>query len=93
MITHQRAFISQEQPSFGLPKQEDIVTLDIVLGPRTDWFTEDAIKTLTSQLWQVTPHLTVSDYVYWGINRLNVSNNKSYRVKGTCIGAIQNLPD
>ncbi|MEJ1604740.1 allophanate hydrolase, partial [Escherichia coli] len=41
--------ISQEQPSFSLPKQEDIVTLDIVLGPRTDWFTEDAIKTLTSQ--------------------------------------------
>ncbi|MFN7081092.1 allophanate hydrolase, partial [Proteus mirabilis] len=47
--------IIQEKPSLSLPKKEDIVTLDIVLGHRTDWFTEDAIKTFTSQLWQVTP--------------------------------------
>ncbi|MCV5942027.1 allophanate hydrolase, partial [Escherichia coli] len=47
--------VADEQPISALPKQGDIVTLDIVLGLRTDWFTTEAIKILTSQLWQVTP--------------------------------------
>ncbi|KKW69308.1 hypothetical protein AAV94_00345 [Lampropedia cohaerens] len=33
----------------------DVVTLDVVLGPRTDWFTDDAVALLQSQQWQVTP--------------------------------------
>lgn len=31
------------------------IVLDIVLGPRTDWFTADAVETLTGQAWTVTP--------------------------------------
>ncbi len=81
--------ISQEQPSFGLPKQEDIVTLDIVLGPRTDWFTEDAIKTLTSQLWQVTPQSNRIGLRLLGDKSLERQQQQELSSEGTCIGAIQ----
>ncbi|WP_354424621.1 hypothetical protein [Mesorhizobium abyssinicae] len=37
-----------------LPKAGDTVTLDILLGPRTDWFTEKGLETLLAQDWQVT---------------------------------------
>ncbi|MCD4610382.1 allophanate hydrolase, partial [Proteus mirabilis] len=81
--------ISQEQPSFSLPKQEDIVTLDIVLGPRTDWFTEDAIKTLTSQLWQVTPQSNRIGLRLLGDKSLERQQQQELSSEGTCIGAIQ----
>lgn len=31
-----------EAPAFDPPATGDIVTLDVVLGPRTDWFTQRA---------------------------------------------------
>ncbi|KAB1644717.1 5-oxoprolinase subunit B/C family protein [Gulosibacter chungangensis] len=34
---------------------EECVTLNVVLGPRTDWFTPEGVETLTSQDWLVTP--------------------------------------
>ncbi|MDL2410309.1 urea amidolyase family protein [Rhizobium calliandrae] len=37
-----------------LPHADATVTLDIVLGPRTDWFTHRGVETLLSQIWQVT---------------------------------------
>ncbi|MBO0160214.1 hypothetical protein, partial [Vibrio parahaemolyticus] len=43
-----------EQPAFNYPSTSDVVVLDIILGPRTDWFTPQAVQRLTSQLWQVT---------------------------------------
>ncbi|MEG0248623.1 MAG: carboxyltransferase domain-containing protein, partial [Pseudomonas sp.] len=43
-----------EAPAFDLPTTANIVTLDVVMGPRTDWFAEDAIQRLCSQLWRVT---------------------------------------
>ncbi len=44
-----------EQPAFAMPKADEIVTLDIYLGPRTDWFTSEAVASFLSQSWQVTP--------------------------------------
>ncbi|ARQ13280.1 allophanate hydrolase protein (plasmid) [Rhizobium etli] len=37
-----------------LPKAGDTVMLEVVLGPRTDWFTEKGLGTLLGQEWQVT---------------------------------------
>lgn len=37
------------------PRPGEEVVLDIVLGPRTDWFTPDAVQALTGQAWTVTP--------------------------------------
>lgn len=38
-----------------MPAPGDEVELDVVLGPRTDWFTAAAIDTLSAQSWLVTP--------------------------------------
>lgn len=37
-----------------LPKAGDMVTLDVMMGPRTDWFTPEAVALLSAQLWQVS---------------------------------------
>jgi KipI family sensor histidine kinase inhibitor len=42
-------------PAFALPAPGETVTLDIVLGPRTDWFTPAGLDALTGQDWEVTP--------------------------------------
>ena len=44
-----------EQPPADLPTAAEIVTLDVVMGPRTDWFTPEAVALLASQVWKVTP--------------------------------------
>jgi hypothetical protein len=44
-----------EAPPADLPTVHEEVVLDIVLGPRTDWFTPDAVALLCSQSWAVTP--------------------------------------
>ena len=44
-----------EEPPTDLPTTQEVVTLDVVLGPRTDWFTAESLARLHSQLWQVTP--------------------------------------
>lgn len=42
-------------PPAAPPRPGDTVTLDIVLGPRADWFTADALALLADQPWAVTP--------------------------------------
>lgn len=39
----------------SLPKSGETVVIDVVLGPRTDWFTQQAIENLAAQEWLVTP--------------------------------------
>jgi KipI family sensor histidine kinase inhibitor len=38
-----------------LPTPADTVELDVVAGPRADWFTDEALATLCREAWQVTP--------------------------------------
>lgn len=37
------------------PKAGETVELDVVMGPRTDWFTSEAVQSFLSQDWLVTP--------------------------------------
>jgi KipI family sensor histidine kinase inhibitor len=46
---------SEAAPDRPLPRAGEETVLDIVLGPRTDWLSADAVETLTSQSWDVTP--------------------------------------
>lgn len=39
----------------ALPTTAAEVVLDVVMGPRTDWFTEDAVARFSQQAWTVTP--------------------------------------
>lgn len=44
-----------ELPPDNLPAAEDEVVLDIILGPRTDWFTKETPDLLQNQRWEVSP--------------------------------------
>jgi KipI family sensor histidine kinase inhibitor len=41
--------------AFAMPAPGEIVTLDVIPGPRTDWFTEESVQRFFAQAWQVTP--------------------------------------
>lgn len=43
------------RPVSALPRAGDVVVLDVAMGPRTDWFTEEAVRQFLGQAWAVTP--------------------------------------
>lgn len=49
------ALVSSEEPAFAMPTTTETVVLDVVMGPRTDWFTDAAVESFLSQEWSVTP--------------------------------------
>lgn len=46
---------TETAPDRPLPRAGEETVLDIVLGPRTDWLSADAVDALTGQTWDVTP--------------------------------------
>ena len=78
-----------EAPAFELPTTDNIVTLDVVMGPRSDWFTEDAIQRLSSQLWRVTSQSNRVGIRLAGDTPLERSNHQELPSEGTSVGAIQ----
>ena len=53
---HQPAMaVTDPEPQPGLPGAGDVVRLPVMLGPRADWFTPDAIRRFLTQDWLVTP--------------------------------------
>lgn len=43
-----------EVPQINFPQVGDVVELDIVLGPRADWFSPDSLDILNQMSWEVT---------------------------------------
>ncbi|MDZ4328662.1 MAG: 5-oxoprolinase/urea amidolyase family protein [Pseudomonas sp.] len=78
-----------EAPAFELPTAANIVTLDVVMGPRTDWFTEEAIQRLSSQLWRVTSQSNRVGIRLAGETPLERTNHQELPSEGTSVGAIQ----
>lgn len=49
------SLVTMDEPTpASLPRAGEEVVLDVVMGPRTDWFTESAVESFLSQPWQVT---------------------------------------
>ncbi|HLP71187.1 MAG TPA: 5-oxoprolinase/urea amidolyase family protein, partial [Rhizobium sp.] len=78
-----------ETPAFAAPKPGEIVTLDVVLGPRTDWFTEAGLASLTGQLWTVTPQSSRVGIRLSGDQPLERKDSAELPSEGTATGAIQ----
>lgn len=49
------SLVSSELPQQKMPGMAETVVLDVVMGPRTDWFTEMAVESFLTQEWSVTP--------------------------------------
>jgi len=81
-----------EVPPIDLPTVQEEVVLDIVLGPRTDWFTADAIERLCSQPWSVTPQSNRVGIRLNGEQPLVRANTAELPSEGTAHGSIQVPP-
>ncbi|MDY5153414.1 sensor histidine kinase inhibitor, KipI family [Actinobaculum suis] len=79
-----------DAPTVGtkLPTEEE-VTLRIVLGPRTDWFTAAALENLTAQAWKVTPQSDRVGIRLEGEKPLARAREGELQSEGAVTGAIQ----
>ncbi|UWU25408.1 urea amidolyase family protein (plasmid) [Rhizobium sp. CB3060] len=75
--------------AWSLPKAGDTVTLDVMLGPRTDWFTEKGLVTLLGQEWQVTAESSRVGVRIAGAEPLERTESAELQSEGTPLGAIQ----
>lgn len=83
------AVSSDISASRTLPRAGEVVTLDIVLGPRTDWFTPHGLTTLTSQDWDVTPQSSRVGMRLKGATAIERAIHDELPSEGTALGAIQ----
>jgi KipI family sensor histidine kinase inhibitor len=72
-----------------LPSAGDTVTLDVVMGPRTDWFTPSGISSLLQQSWDVTPQSNRVGMRLAGQNAIERVDAAELPSEGTAMGAIQ----
>ncbi len=81
-----------ELPPEALPEAGREVVLDVVPGPRTDWFTPEAVALLASQRWQVTPQSNRVGLRLAGEVPLARAVPGELPSEGTVAGAIQVPP-
>ncbi|WON75848.1 5-oxoprolinase/urea amidolyase family protein [Serratia sp. UGAL515B_01] len=89
---HDTAVLLDEHPITELPAIDETVTLDIILGPRTDWFTSEAVEYLLTQAWLVTPQSNRIGLRLTGEQPLVRSQRQELPSEGACCGAIQVPP-
>lgn len=73
----------------SLPGAGEVVVLDIVPGPRTDWFTQKGFATLVGQEWQVTPESSRVGMRLSGPEGIERHDSAELPSEGTATGAIQ----
>ena len=81
-----------EMPAENLPTVEQEVVLDVVLGPRTDWFTAESVERLAAQRWQVTPQSNRVGLRLAGEVPLERAIAGELPSEGTALGALQVPP-
>ena len=92
-LVHRGAVVGlPEEPPTDLPTAQKIVILDVVLGPRTDWFTAESLECLRTQLWQVTPQSNRIGLRLAGKVALKRAISQELPSEGTTWGAIQVPP-
>lgn len=72
-----------------LPRPGDVVTLDVVLGPRDDWFDPSALDSLLTREWLVTPQSNRVGMRLSGEQPLVRSKTQELPSEGAVVGAIQ----
>ncbi|MDR0237420.1 urea amidolyase family protein [Acinetobacter sp.] len=77
----------------NLPQLGDTIELDIVMGPRTDWFDQDSIEKLCNQSWLVTHESNRVGLRLLGKQPLIRKVTHELESEGTCIGALQIPPN
>ena len=76
-------------PPQPLPTPADTCVLDVVLGPRDDWFTPGSLALLTEQDWEVTSETSRVGLRLRGAQHLMRKATGELPSEGTPLGAIQ----
>lgn len=77
----------------ALPASGELVSLEITLGPRDDWFTAAGVEALTAQEWTVTPRSDRVGIRLHGDVPLERAVGGELPSEGAVTGAIQVPPD
>ncbi|WP_326539837.1 urea amidolyase family protein [Pseudorhodoferax sp.] len=81
--------VGAPEPGPALPTLQETVVLDVVPGPRTDWFTDAALALFAAQTWTVTPQSNRVGLRLAGETPLARSRIEELPSEGTALGAIQ----
>ncbi|MCX7277721.1 MAG: 5-oxoprolinase subunit PxpB [Burkholderiales bacterium] len=81
-----------ELPPEDLPTLQQEVVLDVVMGPRTDWFSAAAVERLAAQRWQVTAQSNRVGLRLAGEVPLDRATTGELPSEGTALGALQVPP-
>ncbi|WP_053158017.1 urea amidolyase family protein [Pseudomonas sp. Pf153] len=73
----------------ALPRGGDLVTIDVVMGPRTDWFTPQSLSIFFNQPWAVTAESSRVGVRLLGEQALVRARQDELPSEGTCVGSIQ----
>ncbi|SJN45226.1 Allophanate hydrolase 2 subunit 1 [Microbacterium esteraromaticum] len=73
----------------ALPASGDLIELSVTLGPRDDWFTPAALRTLTTQEWRVTAQADRVGIRLLGDVPLERAVTRELPSEGAVVGAIQ----
>ncbi len=87
-----RAVAAPEVAPADLPVSGQEVVLDVVMGPRTDWFTAAAVETFCSQRWEVTAQSNRVGLRLAGTVPLQRVLTHELPSEGTALGALQVPP-
>ncbi|RQM47170.1 5-oxoprolinase/urea amidolyase family protein [Paraburkholderia bannensis] len=72
-----------------LPRSGDVVSVDVVLGPRTDWFKDESVSLFLSQEWEVTSESSRVGVRLAGAQILERRDGTELPSEGTMFGSIQ----
>jgi KipI family sensor histidine kinase inhibitor len=72
-----------------LPRAGECLTVDVILGPRTDWFTDESVGLFLSEEWQVTPESSRVGMRLSGAHALERHDGAELPSEGTIFGSIQ----
>ena len=81
------------EPGPQLPGSDDVTSIDVLLGPRDDWFTEEGLRTFLDQEWSVTPRSNRVGLRLEGEQPLERSRTDELPSEGTVPGSVQVPPN
>ncbi|SEQ71229.1 5-oxoprolinase subunit B/C family protein [Microlunatus flavus] len=90
---HETAVAAVPEPGPALPAPGEVTTVDVLLGPRDDWFDTAALATFVGQEWTVTPRSNRVGLRLAGEHALERSRDEELPSEGTVPGSVQVPPN
>ena len=81
------------EPGPDLPAPGEVVTVDVLLGPRDDWFTPEAVEAFLADAWTVTPRSNRVGLRLDGGRPLERARMDELPSEGTVPGSVQVPPN